>query len=176
VEAFGSCDEVNTYAPASALYCPGTKLSCGATWYALCDGTDFVACSCSVPSGFDLSTGYNISASCSGSACSGDGGSCVPPGGTTSDELNCCGTTVVPKQSGSKVICFVGPGGACKGDSDCSSNICTGGMCELSPLGGQCITIEDCHSQTAGIICNNGTCANFSLDGGTMIDSGAGPG
>jgi hypothetical protein len=49
-------------------------------------------------------------------------------------------------------------------------------MCELSPLGGQCITIEDCHSQTAGIICNNGTCANFSLDGGTMIDSGAGPG
>jgi hypothetical protein len=199
VTGYGTCSQVNTYVAESALFCRGTQLSCGSTWYVLCDGTDFVACSCSVPSGFTPATGYQISAesSCSGSNCtsvdggrdggsreggSADAGHCAPPGTTApaSDAFGCCGnsTVQVPVPGTSKVTCFSGVGGACTAAADCSSGVCTKGHCKTSGLGGHCLVSDDCYDGKEDIYCNEKkhlceTISSLVGDGGSgATDSG----
>lgn len=47
---FGTCSVTDGYALTRAAYCLGVTCS-GGTYFALCDGTDYVACDCSVPGG-----------------------------------------------------------------------------------------------------------------------------
>jgi hypothetical protein len=46
--AYGSCDVMDGYAKAAAVDCPGITCSSG-TYYAICNGTQWVSCDCSLP-------------------------------------------------------------------------------------------------------------------------------
>jgi hypothetical protein len=78
VSDFGTCDGADSNAVIGAddasLYCG--DLSCGDTYYALCDGTAWDSCACDIPSGYTVligSPGFS-----GGGGGGGDGGG---PGG-----------------------------------------------------------------------------------------------
>jgi hypothetical protein len=73
----------------------------------LCVGTNFVACSCTIPSGFQPATGYTIMAECGqdGSPCPSDAGAdtpvCEDPFGCDSDGGDGGGDASTGSDSGS---------------------------------------------------------------------------
>ena len=65
IPPYGTCNVIGGYAVAKAVDCP--HITCPKTYYAICNGTDWVACDCSLPEAgtlipdptFDLDAGVD---------------------------------------------------------------------------------------------------------------------